>query len=78
MISGPKHLQAFVGRELECQGAMREEFELLTELAERSGWRWDEIALALLELTSDYACAQGAAVIVSPQPRRGCELKTRH
>ncbi|OWZ93250.1 hypothetical protein B9J07_11320 [Sinorhizobium sp. LM21] len=85
MIARPKtRTCAHAQRELECATALREEFQLLTDLAERVGWHWDEIALALLELTDEYAATQRAAVAVSgrrlsasPSPTHGID-KTRH
>ncbi|WP_065372959.1 hypothetical protein [Ensifer adhaerens] len=45
-----------------CQLAMSDQFRLLTEFAERAGWSWDEIAIALLELTDDYVAAMRTPV----------------
>ncbi|OCP07155.1 MULTISPECIES: hypothetical protein [unclassified Ensifer] len=79
MIARPKKMQSSAGRELECQSAIRDEFELLTDIAERSGWRWDEIALALLELTDEYASAHRAGLVPIARPSGLCVLtKTRH
>ncbi|MCG5487575.1 MAG: hypothetical protein KK482_28575 [Sinorhizobium meliloti] len=44
-------------RELECQRAMEDEFLVFTALAEEAGWSWQEIALAMLELTEQYVAA---------------------
>ncbi|MFK0275156.1 hypothetical protein ACIQUG_15840 [Ensifer sp. NPDC090286] len=80
MIARPKTRTCTLAqRELECATALREEFELLTDLAERAGWHWDEIALALLELTDEYAATQRAAVAVSGRRLSAVTVpKTRH
>ncbi|MDK1386759.1 hypothetical protein QN224_15220 [Sinorhizobium sp. 8-89] len=44
-------------RDLECQRALDDDFHLLIALAESEGWTWQEIALALMELTEDYVMA---------------------
>ncbi len=44
-------------RDFECQLAMSDQFRILTEFAEHAGWSWDEIAVALLELTDEYVAA---------------------
>ncbi|MCK3779460.1 hypothetical protein MZK49_22440 [Ensifer sesbaniae] len=51
------NVDAGAGRDFECQLAMSDQFRLLTEFAEHAGWSWDEIAMALLELTDDYVAA---------------------
>ncbi|WEX79004.1 hypothetical protein PYH37_003977 [Sinorhizobium numidicum] len=66
-------------RQRQCQRAMEEEFQALTSLAESAGWSWQEIALALMELTEEYVMvmrsnaerAEGA--LVAPT-----NLKTLH
>jgi len=80
MIARPKSRTCTLAqRELECATALREEFELLTDLAERAGWHWDEIALALLELADEYAATQRAAVAVSGRRLSAVTVpKTRH
>ncbi|PDT46880.1 hypothetical protein [Sinorhizobium fredii] len=44
-------------RRLECERALEEDFQVFTSLAEGAGWSWQEIALALMELTEDYVMA---------------------
>ena len=44
-------------RRLECERALEEDFQVFTSLAEAAGWTWQEIALALMELTEDYVMA---------------------
>ncbi|OAP39985.1 hypothetical protein AU381_10620 [Sinorhizobium glycinis] len=44
-------------RRFECQRALEEDFQVFTSLAEGAGWSWQEIALALMELTEDYVMA---------------------
>ncbi|WDZ77530.1 hypothetical protein PWG15_03185 [Ensifer adhaerens] len=79
MITGRKSIGALAGRDLECGFTLEEEFGLLTDLAERAGWRWDEIALALLELTDEYASAHRSDLALVRHPTRGvAALKTRH
>jgi len=51
------NVDAGAERGFECQLAMSDQFRLLTECAERAGWSWDEIAIALLDLTDDYVAA---------------------
>ncbi|MQW90515.1 hypothetical protein [Sinorhizobium saheli] len=46
-----------VDRWPECQRAIQDEFEILTGIAENAGWSWQEIVLALMELTEAYALA---------------------
>ncbi|MDK1489641.1 hypothetical protein QN219_06165 [Sinorhizobium sp. 7-81] len=58
----PKALAQNIGhdhpdRDLECQRALDDDFHLLIALAESEGWTWQEIALALMELTEDYVMA---------------------
>ena len=53
------NVDAGAERGFECQLAMSDQFRLLTECAERAGWSWDEIAIALLDLTDDYVAAMG-------------------
>ncbi|MQX16261.1 hypothetical protein GHK62_16225 [Sinorhizobium terangae] len=57
-------------RDLECQRAMGDDFQLLIAVAESEGWTWQEIALALLELTEDYATARR----VDAQMREGASV----
>lgn len=64
-------------RERECQLAMREEFEVLTDLAERLGWHWDEIALAMLELTEGYVSERRLSRFADPLSG-GTADETRH
>ncbi|MGF6172403.1 hypothetical protein [Ensifer sp. 4252] len=79
MIAGPKNIGSPTEREFECRFAMREEFEVLTYLAERAGWRWDEIALALLELTDEFASAQRCDLALTSRPPSCIAVaKTRH
>lgn len=54
-------------RDLECQRAMGDDFQLLIAIAENEGWTWQEIALALMELTEDYV----AAMRLDAQMREG-------
>ncbi|THK33972.1 hypothetical protein EHS39_32870 [Ensifer sp. MPMI2T] len=54
-------------RDLECQRAMGDDFQLLIAVAESEGWTWQEIALALMELTEDYV----AAMRLDAQMREG-------
>lgn len=51
------NVDAGAERDFQCQRAMSDQFQLLTASAERAGWSWDEIAMALLELTDDYVAA---------------------
>lgn len=82
MVTGPrkpKSMSMCAARDLECQFAMHAQFELLTGLAERLGWRWDEIALALLELTDEYVSAKRPGLVPSTSPRScAATVKTRH
>jgi hypothetical protein len=54
-------------RQLECQRAIDSEFQALTIIAERAGWSWQEIALALMDLTEEYVMEMR----LSAQPERG-------
>ncbi|MDX0629546.1 hypothetical protein GOC91_25420 [Sinorhizobium medicae] len=56
VISPTVHSQQ-ISRELECQRALEDEFLVLTALAEEAGWSWQEIALAMMELTEQYVAA---------------------
>ncbi|AUX80086.1 hypothetical protein [Sinorhizobium fredii] len=48
-------------RRVECERALEEDFQIFTSLAESAGWTWQEIALALMELTEDYVIAMRMA-----------------
>ncbi|HEV7319546.1 MAG TPA: hypothetical protein VGO04_13180 [Ensifer sp.] len=82
MIAAPKNTRSKgrrAGRDVECQFAIREEFELLTDLAERLGWHCDEIALGLLELVEDYVSARRSGVTQDAGPDvLGATNRTRH
>ncbi|WP_077962067.1 hypothetical protein [Ensifer adhaerens] len=80
MIAKPKTRTCTLAqREIECATALREEFELLADLAERVGWHWDEIALALLELTDEYAATQRTGVAVDRRRLSAVTVsRTRH
>ncbi|MCA1365854.1 hypothetical protein I6F15_00320 [Bradyrhizobium sp. BRP14] len=54
-------------RQLECQRAIDCEFQALTGIAERAGWSWQEIALALMDLTEEYVMEMR----LNAQPERG-------
>lgn len=51
------NVDAGAERDFQCQRAMSDQFQFLTASAEHAGWSWDEIAMALLELTDDYVAA---------------------
>lgn len=79
MIAAPKSTGIDARRELECSFAMHEQFEQLTDLARRMGWHWDEIALALLELTDEYVSTQRSGLPVGMNPRSEiATVKVRH
>ncbi|HEV7308320.1 hypothetical protein [Ensifer sp.] len=82
MIAAPKTIRprgARAKRDLECQFAIREEFDLLTDLAERLGWHCDEIALGLLELVEDYVSVSRSGLTRGALPGSlSPASKTRH
>ena len=72
------NVDAVTERDFECQSAMSEQFRVLTEFAERGGWSWDEIAMALLELTDDYATAMRMRSDADAQANFAPKSNTRH
>ncbi|PDT81463.1 hypothetical protein [Sinorhizobium sp. BJ1] len=52
-------------RRLECERALEEDFQVFTSLAEGAGWSWQEIALALMELTEDYVMAMSTSTKIA-------------
>ena len=56
-VIGPIINRQQTNRELECERALEDEFLVLTGLAEDAGWSWQEIALAMMELTEQYVAA---------------------
>ncbi|MBP1882211.1 hypothetical protein [Sinorhizobium mexicanum] len=66
-------------RDLECQRAMGDDFELLIAVAESEGWTWQEIALALMELTEEYVAAMRADAQMKEEASVGLPIsKTLH
>ncbi|MDX0451938.1 hypothetical protein BMJ34_01380 [Sinorhizobium medicae] len=56
-VISPNVYSQQISRELECQRALEDEYLVLTALAEEAGWSWQEIALAMMELTEQYVAA---------------------
>lgn len=65
-------------RELECQHALHERLIMLIGLAERAGWSWHEIAVALMELTEKYASDMRANMVSARQAAKFARPKTLH
>lgn len=73
------NVDAGAERDFQCQLAMSDQFQLLTQCAERAGWSWDEIAMALLELTDDYVAAMRTpAETVVARAKIAPRSNTRH
>ncbi|HXV31537.1 MAG TPA: hypothetical protein VD840_14510 [Sinorhizobium sp.] len=65
-------------RQLECEHAMREKLEILIALAERTGWSRHEIALALMDLTENYAADMQSETMDARQPAMLATVKVLH
>lgn len=65
-------------RELECQRAIEDEFLVLTGLAEDAGWSWQEIALAMMDLTEQYVAAMRPSTAVEARSLLRMHSKILH
>lgn len=65
-------------RQLECEHAMRERLEILIALAERTGWSRHEIALALMDLTENYAAGMNSETMDARRPALAAPARVLH
>jgi hypothetical protein len=77
-VVGPMIDSDQVTRQLECQREMQEKLTVLIGLAERAGWSWHEIAVALMELTEEYAVDMHSAMVCARQAAKFARAKTLH
>ncbi|MGF6178886.1 hypothetical protein [Ensifer sp. 4252] len=53
-IAGPKHPKCHPHRDLQCQEAIADEFQLLIDRIEAAGWSREEASSALIELAENH------------------------
>lgn len=57
---------------------MRERLEILIALAERTGWSRHEIALALMDLTENYAAGMNSETMDARRPALAAPARVLH
>jgi hypothetical protein len=69
-ISAPKLPNDHPDRQVDCEQAMKDDFQHLAEQAESIGWTGDEIALALMSLAANRIMARAANENTQAQTER--------